>query len=307
MNKSWVLFGEDMPFVAPDCSVTQYERNVEGTRPNGAVLDIMRVLEAATRRDGSSMSILCWHAVDPAWESRLSVPPALFERQCAWLARRRNVLALARAAPTARPSGALPRGTAAVTFDDGLSSLYEHAWPVLERHGIAATIFLVAQTLTPHGKRVDWVDNAPPGGLATLDVDQVLEMQDAGVEFGSHSFAHRDLTELSDDECRRDLLESREVLEDVLGRAVPLLAYPRGLHDARVHVAAQRAGFDFAFGTSKPPPTRGPLAIPRIGVYPTNPPWSLRIKSSSLYPPLRTSRRLAALRGGLDRAMRRTR
>lgn len=248
------------------------------------------------------MSILCYHAVDPTWESRLSVPPTLFERQCKWLARHRDVLPLERAAAIARPSGALPRATSAVTFDDGLDSLYEHAWPVLQRHGIPATIFLVAETLTPEGREVDWVDEPPPGGLKTLTREQVLEMRDAGMAFGSHSYAHRDLIELTDEECRRDLTRSKEVLEDLLDDPVRLLAYPRGLHNERVQVAARRAGYEYAFGTSKPPSVRGPLAIPRIGVYPGNPPSSLWLKSSSLYPPVRTSKRLAATKRALARS-----
>lgn len=251
------------------------------------------------------MTILCYHAVDPEWDSRLSVPPDLFDRQCDWLKRHRKVLPLEAAAPRARPSGSLPRGMAAISFDDGLGSLYEHGLPALRRHGLPATIFLVAQTLTVEGKEVDWVDHPPSGGLATLTREQIREMQDAGITFGSHSLSHRDLVTLGDDECRRDLLQSREILEDVLARSVTMLAYPRGLHNERVHVAARRAGFEFAFGTSKPVRPHGPLAIPRIGVYPSNRVSSLRIKTSSLYPPIRTSTRLAAVKQTAGRLLRR--
>jgi peptidoglycan/xylan/chitin deacetylase (PgdA/CDA1 family) len=184
-----------------------------------------------------------------------------------------------------------------VTFDDGLASLYTHAWPVLEQHRIPATIFLVAKTLTPEGKAVDWIDNPPAHKLETLALDQILEMQDGGIEFGSHSHAHADLTGLSEKECEQDLRSSRELLADLLGRPVTLLAYPRGLHNEMVHRAARRAGFEFGFGTSKPPPNRGSLAIPRVGVYPSNGLISLQIKSSRWYPAIRTSRALGRLRG----------
>ena len=46
----------------------------------------------------------------------------------------------------------------------------------------------------------------------------------------------------------RDLKESRELLGDVLGRRVDLLAYPRGKHDEHVRAAAEKAGFSHAFG-----------------------------------------------------------
>ena len=236
------------------------------------------------------MSILCYHAVDPAWESRLSVPPTLFERQCEWLARHRQVVPLDVAAQSVSGQGALPGRRAAITFDDGFNSVYEFAWPVLRRSGLTAAVFLVARTLTPEGQAVDWADGPPGRALSTMTKDQILEMQDGGVAFGSHSLAHRDLSELTDEECERDLKTSREILEAVLGREVRTLAYPRGLHNERVHRAASRAGFSHAFGTSKPTPRPGPLAIPRIGVYPNNGGASLRVKTSSAYPRLRTSR-----------------
>ena len=82
---------------------------------------------------------------------------------------------------------------------------------------------------------------------------------------------------------------SRELIEDVLGEEVKVLAYPRGLHSPRVHRAASRAGFSYAFGTSKRSEATGPMAIPRIGVYPDNSPGVLRLKTSPIYPRLRTS------------------
>ena len=189
-----------------------------------------------------------------------------------------------------------------VTFDDGLASLYTHAWPLLRKNRIPATIFLVAQTLAPEGKTVDWIDNPPGHDLETLALEQILEMQESGIEFGSHSYAHLNLSELTEEECERDLRASRELLEDLLRRPVPLLAYPRGLHNPRVHRAARRAGFEFGFGTSKPPQARGPLAIPRVGVYPDNGPLSLRMKSMSLYSAIRTSRVLGRLHSPLGRS-----
>lgn len=236
------------------------------------------------------MSILCYHAIDPKWDSRLSVPPDLFERHCAWLARNRRLVCLEEAAARVGPHGTLGERMSAVTFDDGFESLYEHARPVLEKHRIPATVFLVAKTLTGEGQKVDWATPPADRELTTLNLDQVLEMQASGAVFGSHSYEHRDLVDLGDDECERDLRMSRELLEDLLGRPVRLLAYPRGLHDERVHVAAARAGYEHAFGTSKPVRPVGPLAIPRIGIYPSNGTFSLRLKSARLYPRLRTSR-----------------
>src|ERR687893_300844 len=104
------------------------------------------------------MSILCYHSVQPRWPSPLAVEPADFARHCAWLAHRRRVLPLRDALVRLDRSGRLRRGMAALTFDDGFAALHEHAMPVLARHRMPATVFLVAQTLTPAGQPVDWVD-----------------------------------------------------------------------------------------------------------------------------------------------------
>ena len=127
------------------------------------------------------MSILCYHAVDPAWESRLSVPPELFERQCRWLAAKRKVLPLEEAAAVVGPRGTLTGGRVAITFDDGFTSVKEFAWPVLRTMRLPATVFLVARTLTPEGQSVDWAEGPGDRELATLSVDEVKEMQSGGV------------------------------------------------------------------------------------------------------------------------------
>lgn len=242
------------------------------------------------------MTILCYHSVQPGWDSALAVEPADFERQAAWLSRNRRVVALRDAVRELDRAGRLPGGSAAVTFDDGFAALYDHAMPVLRRYRLPATVFLVAQTLTPAGRAVDWVDHPPPEPLSTLTRDQVLEMQAEGVDFQSHSFAHHDLTRLTVDECVRDLRESRTMLSDLLESEVDLLAYPRGRHDKYVRAAAATAGYRYAFAL--PVTTERPerYAVPRVGVYRGNSLTTVRVKSSAPYLGLRNDRRFSMLR-----------
>lgn len=235
------------------------------------------------------VTILCYHAVDPSWTSRLSVAPEAFVEQCAVLATRRKVLDLPDAVARLDGSSRMPRGTAAITFDDGFASVYEHAWPVLRDHGLPATVFLVARTLAPGGHGVDWVDDPPAHDLTTLTREQVLEMLEAGIGFGSHSQAHHVLPLIDDTQLGEDLRSSRELLEDLLGRPVPYLAYPRGRHDARVRAAARRAGYSHAFALPETAEPTGPQAIPRVGIYRHNELRTVRAKLSRWYLPTRTS------------------
>lgn len=234
------------------------------------------------------MTILCYHAVEPGWHSPMAVEPGPFTEHCEWLARRRKVIPLQEAVTRLDRSGRLPRGTAALTFDDGFRGLHEHALPVLLRYAVPATVFLVAQTLTPSGQAVDWVDTPPDHELSTLSIEQVCEMQSAGVSFESHSYAHLDLTRLSFDDCVRDLRTSREVLEALLRRPVRLLAYPRGRHNEAVRAAARRAGYSHAFTLPESREPTGPYAVPRVGIFHGNGVTDLRIKSTRPYLGVRT-------------------
>lgn len=246
------------------------------------------------------MTIVCYHSVEPDWQSPLAVHPTDFDAHCGWLARHRTVLPLEAAIDRLDRTWRLPRGASAITLDDGFAALFEHALPVLARHALPATVFLVAQTLSPAGRRVDWVDTAPDYPLHTLDADQVLAMQEAGISFQSHSWAHHDLTTLGYEACVDDLRASRELLEDLLGRHVRLLAYPRGRHDATVRSAAARAGYSHAFALPERREHPSPYAIPRVGLYRGNGLATLRIKCARPYLQARTSG-LRALRAATRR------
>ena len=247
-------------------------------------------------------TILCYHTVDPDFRSRLSVPPDQFAAQAAWLARHRRVVDLPTALTLLDRRGTLPRGTVALTFDDGLAGLATHAMPVLRRHGLPATIFVVADSLTGAHPVVDWIDGTPAGVLATLTREQVQELADGGFDIASHSSRHLDLTALDPFECEEDLRHSREVLEDVLGRRVTTVAYPRGRHDRHVRAAAARAGFTHAFALPEGPEADGPYAIPRVGVYAHNDLRTLATKTTAPYLRLRTSPAWATARSLARRA-----
>ena len=247
------------------------------------------------------MTILCYHSVDPCWSSPLAITPEAFERQCAWLTRHRTVVPLHVALERMNGKGLLPRGMVALTFDDGFLELRDHVFPTLERHGLPATVFLVAATLTAEGHPVDWVDTAPDWQLQTLQTDHVLEAKERGFEFASHSWTHRTLPDLDADDCLTDLRDSRVFLEDLLGHPVPYLAYPRGRHDEMVRQATERAGYSHGLALPETPEESGPYAVPRAGIFPGNGDRVLRAKTSRRYQAFRQSPVYPAVRSALRR------
>jgi peptidoglycan/xylan/chitin deacetylase (PgdA/CDA1 family) len=232
--------------------------------------------------------ILCYHSVDDTWESPLAVRGSDFAHQCAWLRRHRTVVDVNEAARIIDSKGRLPRRTVALTFDDGFADNYDRALPVLQKYRIPAMVFVVAETIR-HGQDVDWVNDPPSTGLRVLDRDQILEMADSGIAIGSHSLHHRTLTDLSPDECLDDLRTSREILEDLLGRSVDHLAYPRGSHDAMVRAVAARAGYSWSFSLPQGPEEVTNHALPRVGIFRDNGRMRFRAKLSERYLTARTS------------------
>lgn len=138
----------------------------------------------------------------------------------------------------------LPRRPVAITFDDGYADNYEHAWPVLKRHGFHATVFVVSGAI---GRDSAFDDAYPPSPM--LSARQIREMCRDGVTVGSHTCSHpQTLVALSDRDLAEELTRSRHELERVAGQPVTMFAYPHSKHDARVEDAVAAAGYRIAFG-----------------------------------------------------------
>ena len=157
-----------------------------------------------------------------------------------------------------------------ITFDDGDKSVYEHAFPVLKKYGIRALVFLIVDYVG----REDMWDLALAGRRSThLSWDEINEMNDWGIEFGSHTMTHRNLTKLAPDEVAYELSESKRVIEEKIG-PVRSVSYPfnRVNHDVLRQV--ERAGYRFGFGGSG----EGDLLIKKEAVYITDNVQSLGTK-----------------------------
>lgn len=97
---------------------------------------------------------------------------------------------------------------------------------------------------------------------------QVRELADAGVEIGSHTLSHPHLSRISDDAIRRELAESRRILETKIGRPVTRIGYPYGNYDERVMRIAEEVGYGSAY-TINPWFDDSPkqaYAVPRINI-----------------------------------------
>lgn len=73
-----------------------------------------------------------------------------------------------------------------------------------------------------------------------LSWGEIREMQGAGIDFGAHSCTHPDLTRLGADRLESEVRDSKEIVEQELGRAVSSFAYPYGRYDRRVREVVRK-------------------------------------------------------------------
>lgn len=152
-----------------------------------------------------------------------------------------------------------------VSFDDAFRNAAS-VFPALARMGLPLQIFICtafARDGAPLTIPEFEGDNLEQ--LATMTWDDLRAHAADGVAIGSHGVSHAHLKRLGDDNLRREVVESKQQIEDELGRPCTELAYPYGEHDERVRAAVRMAGYDRAYGLRER--GRDPYALPRLDLY----------------------------------------
>ncbi|HQT30368.1 MAG TPA: polysaccharide deacetylase family protein [Thiobacillus sp.] len=134
--------------------------------------------------------------------------------------------------------------TAVITFDDGYIDNLDACQELMKR-GMRATWFIVSGSV---GQSPLWPDDGRPAGRL-LNVAELRDMQENGMEIGSHTVNHVRLPETDDVRLMQELTDSKATLEDILGNAVNSFAYPYGAWDVRCAEAVEQAGYAAACTT----------------------------------------------------------
>ena len=250
-------------------------------------------VDGGRRRPVTDVLVLCYHAVSERWPAELAVTPGALEAQLrALLERGYRTVTFSEAVAAPAPSRAL-----AITFDDGYRSVLEAAFPVLERLGAVATVFVCTDFVDSGGQMTwdgisQWTDGPHGAELMPLSWDDLATLRAAGWEVGSHTRSHPFLTAIDDEALDAELRLSRARCGEALGDECRSLAYPYGDYDERVVAAAASAGYSAACVLPPRPTAPLPLSWPRVGIYRGDGAVAFRFKTS------RSLRRFRATRAG---------
>ncbi len=180
------------------------------------------------------------YCVGDGWE--FTVSPEGFERHLALFAGRGYRFALlSEIVKSIVETGKEPKRTVAITFDDGWQDNYEFALPILKRFGIPASFFIT----TAHLK-----DQAANG--KRMSRRQLKNLLKEGMEIGSHTINHPDLTKISKEEARSEICDSKSGIENLLGCSVDLFAYPGGAFNKNIAQIVKEAGYTAACSVLSP-------------------------------------------------------
>lgn len=170
-----------------------------------------------------------------------------------------------------------------LTFDDGYKDNYENAFPILKKYQFKGIIYIL-DGIEYNKWDVDNPGN-PEKRFTLMNQDELLEMQNYGIEFGGHTSTHPRLAELSTEQVKSEIINSKSNIEKIIGKELLSFAYPYGSLNEEVKKIPQEAGYKFAVATDS-----GSIVfsddlfeIRRIGIFPTNNLFNFKRKVSGKY------------------------
>lgn len=124
---------------------------------------------------------------------------------------------------------ALPEKPVIITSDDGYQDVYTNGFPILKKYGYKMTVFLVTGAIgnSDADRKTNKYFNERASVIRTiLTWPEIIEMDEYGCEFLSHTVNHIRLGQSSDEEFLNELRQSKKDIESHLDKEVLFFAWP---------------------------------------------------------------------------------
>lgn len=157
-----------------------------------------------------------------------------------------------------------------LTFDDGYQMIRTVAFPILQQFGFPAVCFVP----TDHIGRLNTFDEGIEPIEPMCNLEDLRKLDRNGMEIQSHGVTHYWLSLLDHESLKREFVQSKQVLEEGLGKPIEVFAFPYGdsgrcadAVDSALRQAGYRAAFLFGESNTNKLPLRNPFRIDRLAVY----------------------------------------
>ncbi len=122
-----------------------------------------------------------------------------------------------------------------ITFDDGDSSVYLKAFPIMKANNQPGVAFIITGRVS---------EASGKNGFADLTLTQIKDLYSNGWDISSHTVNHKDLTKKSSSEINNELSISKNWLENSgFTKSSRFFAYPFGGYNSKVIAAVKNNGY----------------------------------------------------------------
>lgn len=216
----------------------------------------------------NNVFMLMYHRINDYRKNEMSVPVQQFRKQLTYLKKmgfqnmRMDELELM------EPDTKLKSPKVILSFDDGYEDNFTDAFPILKEFGYSAIFYLPYNFI---GKDDMYPRDKKESNLIQhnriMDWTQIKSIHNAGMEIGSHTLSHQNLTKMNATKAKKEIFESKNRLEQKLGLKVTSFCYPGGYFNEKHVYWTEKAGYLSACTTANGCYQNGSkYKIPRIAV-----------------------------------------
>lgn len=116
-----------------------------------------------------------------------------------------------------------------VSFDDGYRTFYSYTYPIIKKHGIKSVNYIIYNFIGRQNNMDAWM------------IEQLVK--DGLVEIGSHTLNHPDLTSISEEQLKSEIIDSKNLLEKRFNTKVTSFCYPYGFYNEKSFPYLKDAGY----------------------------------------------------------------
>lgn len=229
-----------------------------------------------------ALVVLQYHHVSETTPKSTSVTPARFAEHMHWLKDNQyRVVSMQQLLEWLEQGEPLPDRAAVITFDDGYTSIYDTAWPILKKNKWPFTVFINTQHHDEKNQQfMSW--------------EQLQTLVKHGVVIGNHSVSHDHLIRKLKNETEKrwrarvtnEITTAQQRINQKLGEQPKVFAYPFGEYNRGLQKILSGLGY-VAFGQQSGPiaPINQVTALPRFpfgGEYGAKDDFSVKVSSKPL-------------------------
>lgn len=180
--------------------------------------------------------ILIYHYVEYVKDEKdtirrsLNITPYTFEKQLqALLDNSYTFIFVDELADYLDGKASLPTKPIILTFDDGYGDFFTDVLPLLKKHNVKATIYVVSGFLDK---------------LNSMTSKEIQELADSNlVEVAAHTVHHKNLKYTPITAAEKEIIDSKSQLEKLIGKSVNNFAYPYGGFTEEIIELLKTAGY----------------------------------------------------------------